>query len=103
MQNDESKFYLWAKKIEYHLIGIEPHLEAMLTWALENETEIRQNMIPDTFGENGDMTEQVDGSAQVAVQLKTVLAHLTEGERWSIVRNCGRDGLEAWKGLDKLF
>ena len=48
-QNDESKFYEWVKKIENCLIRIDPHLEAMLTWALENETEIRQSTIADEF------------------------------------------------------
>ena len=44
-------------------MGIEPHLKAMLKLALEKETEIRQSMTPDKFGENGDPTEQVDGCA----------------------------------------
>ena len=39
----------------------------------------------------------------MAVQLRTVLAHLTEGESWSIVQNCGRNGLEAWRGVHKRF
>ena len=60
-QNDESKFYEWVKKIENCLIRIEPHLEAMLTWALENETEIRQSIIADEFGSNGEPTEQAEG------------------------------------------
>ena len=50
---------------------------------------IKQSLIADRLGENRDPTEQVDGYAQVEVQLKTVLAHLTEGESWSIVQNCG--------------
>ena len=91
-QNDESKFYERAKKIEDLLVDTERHLEGMLSWeALENEAEI---MIAEKFGKNGDSTEQVDGCAQVVEQLKTVLAHLTERESWSIVQNCGRNGLE---------
>ena len=35
------------------------------------------------------------------VQVKIVLAHLTEGESWSIVQNCRRHGLGAWRGLHK--
>ena len=50
-QNGESKFYAWAKKIEDYLVGIELHLEATLTRALENETAIRRSMIADKFGE----------------------------------------------------
>ena len=46
-----------------------------------------------------DKFRQVDGHAQVVAQLKTVVAHLTKGESWSIVQNCGRNGLEAWRGL----
>ena len=92
LQNDKSSFYEWAKKFEDHLSGIEPQLKEMLDWALENECEIRQSMIVDKFGENGDPTEQVDGHAQVVVHLKTVLAHSTEGESWSVVHNFGRNG-----------
>ena len=43
-------------------MGIEPQVEVTLDWALENETDIRQNTIADKFGENGDPTEQVDGA-----------------------------------------
>ena len=100
-QSDESKFNEWAKHIEDYLIGIEPHFEAMLTWDLE--TEIRQRMIADKFGENGDPTEQVDGYAQVVVQLKTDLARLTDGEAWLIVQNCGWIGLQEGAGLHKRF
>ena len=89
-QNDDSKFYEWAKKIEVCVIGVEPHLEPMFSSALENDPAIRQSMIADKFGENGDPTEQVDGYAQVVVQLKTVLTHVTEGESWLIVQNCTR-------------
>ena len=66
---------------ENYLVGIEPELEVMLDWVLENEPEIRQSMIADMFGENGDAAEQGDGHAQVVVRLKTCLAPLTEGER----------------------
>ena len=48
-------------------------------------TEIRQGIVADKFGENGDPTEQVVGYAQVVVLLRTVLAHLTERGNWSIV------------------
>ena len=74
----------------------------MSDWAPENET-IRQNMIADKFGENGDPSEQVDGYAQVVVQLRTVLAHLTEGESWSLVQNCILSGLDAWRRLHTLL
>ena len=43
--------------IEYYLIGIEPHLVVMMTRALESEAEIRQSMIADNLGENGDPTK----------------------------------------------
>ena len=64
----------------------------MLTGSLENETEIKQSMIADNFGENGDLTEQVDRHSQVVVRLKAVLTHLTERASWSIVQKCGRNG-----------
>ena len=60
-------------------------------------------MIADTFGENGDPIERVDGYAQMVVQLELVLAHLTGGESASIVQKCGRNSLEAWRGSRKRF
>ena len=102
-QNDEPKVYEWARKIEDCLTDLEPHLEVMLDWVLESEIESRQGMIADRCGEHGDPTEQVDGFAQAVVQLKTVLAHLTEGERWSIMQSFGRNGLAAWRGRHKRF
>ena len=102
-QNDESKFYEWAKKIEDCLIGIAAHLEAMLTCALGNETDIRQSMTADKFGEDGDPTGQVDVYVQMVVQRKTCSGHLTDGGCWSIVQNCSRNGLDAWRGLHKRF
>ena len=98
-QNDKSKFDECAQQIEDYLIGIEPHFEAMLTWDLETETEIRARFIAGKVGENGDPAEQVDGYAQ---QPKTVQTHLTEGESRSIAQNCGRNGLEATFGTIKL-
>ena len=68
-QNDVSKFHEWTKKMEDYWIGIEPHLEAMSTWTLRNGTDIRSCMVADQFGAHGDPTEQVDGYAQVVVQL----------------------------------
>ena len=102
-QNVESRFYEWAKKIQDTLIGIEPRLQVMLDWALANEIEVRQSIVADKFGENGDQIEQGDGNAQVVVRRKTVLAHLTEGESWSIVQICGRNGVEAWRCLHTRF
>ena len=32
-QNEESRFYEWAKKIEQYRIGIEPQLDVLLDWA----------------------------------------------------------------------
>ena len=69
-----------AKMIEDYLIRSETQLEVMLDWALENETASKQSMIADNSGENGNPIEQVDGNAEVVLQLKTVLAQLTEGE-----------------------
>ena len=94
-RKDESKFYEWAKNIEEFLTGSEPQLAAMLTWAFETRPGIRQSMIADMFP-----TEQVDGFAQMVVRLKTVLAQITEGE---VAQHCGRNGLEAWRGLHKRF
>ena len=74
----------------------------MLTCALDNETDIRQRTA-DKFGEDGDPTGQIDVYVQVVVQRKTVLAHLTDGGCWSTVQNCGRNGLDAWRGLHKRF
>ena len=93
-QNDESKFHEWAKKLEDHLIGVEPQLEVILDWAVETEIEIIQSMIADKRGENAHTAEQVDGCAQAVVQLKIVLAH---GRRKLVDRN----GLEAWSGVHK--
>ena len=58
-------------------------------------------MMADQFGDNADPAEQVEGNAQVVVELKTVQAHLTQGERWSVVQNCGRNGLEGWRRLHR--
>ena len=84
-QNDESKFYEWAKKIEDCLIGIEPHPETILTWLVR--------------------TRPTSDRACLLTRLETrvnestgVLAHLTEGVSWSMVQHCGRNGLEAWRG-----
>ena len=73
-------FHEWARKFGGLSECIEPPLEVMLDWALENDTEMRQSMIADMFGETGDLTKQVDGDALMVLQRKTVLAHLTAGE-----------------------
>ena len=102
-QNSEAKFHEWARKTEDYLIGVQGNLEEMLEWALEQDAEISLTNVADKFGINADPTEQVDGCSQINVQLKTVLAHLCEGESWSIVQNCGRNGLEAWRRLHRRF
>ena len=78
-QNDESKFHEWAKH-EDCLIVIEPHL---LAWALENDRN-------QTEHDCGQVLER-KRDTQVVVQLSTVLAHLAEGDSWSIVQNCERN------------
>ena len=99
-QNDESTFYEWTQKIEDYLIGIEPHIETMLSCALENETEIRQSMIADNFGENGDPTKQVDGRRWWSSS--KLFWHIQQKEKsQSIVQNCGRNGMKAWRGPHK--
>ena len=50
-QNDGSKLYEWTKKIEDYLIGIDPQLEVMLDWVLENETATKQSLIADKLEE----------------------------------------------------
>ena len=88
--HDESKFCKWTHKIQDYQIGLEPQLEVMLGWALENEIEIRMSMIAHKFGDDADPTEHAEAYAQIVVRLKTVLAHLTEGVNWPTVQNCGR-------------
>ena len=102
-QNNEARFHEWARKTEDYLVGVQPHLEEMLEWALEQDVEISLTDVADNVGANADPTEQIDGCSQINVQLKTVLAHLCEGESWSIVQNCGRNGLEAWRRLHRRF
>ena len=94
-QHDESKFYKWTHLLQDYQIGLEPQLEVMLGWALENEIEIRMSVIAET--------EHAKAYVQIVVRLKTVLAHLTEGASWSTVQNCGRSGLVAWRRLHNGF
>ena len=71
-QHDESKSCEWAKQIEGYQIGIEPHLKAMLTWASEKETEnLTEHDCGQVLVRKGHPAEQVDGCAQVVVQLGT--------------------------------
>ena len=69
-QNDESKFYEWAKKIEDYLIGLESHLDMMLGWALDKETEIKQSMIAEKLDPT--KKKKHDEVCEGGMRLKTV-------------------------------
>ena len=100
-KNEDARFHEWAKKTEDYLVGVVQGIEDMIDWACEEENEITLHAIDQKFGLNADPIEQVEGAMQIVTQLKTVLSHLTEGESWTIVQNCGRSGLEAWRRLHR--
>ena len=93
-----ARFSEWAKKIVDDLI--EPQLGVMLDWALKIETEIRQS-IQDWSEARTDCTSQRARASGGAIQ--NCLGHISQKESWSIVQNCGRNGLEAWRSLHKRF
>ena len=87
-RGEEQRFPEFVKKL------VEPRLEEAMEWALEQEAEITLNMVEDKFGSNN-VDNEIPHIALVNQQLKTVLSHLTELDAFSIVQNCGRNGLEA--------
>ncbi|CAK0892634.1 unnamed protein product [Prorocentrum cordatum] len=99
--NDESKFPEWCKKVEDYLLGVEPQLAAALEWALEQEDEFTTAEAVLALGPNTE--HAIDDIAALNLQIKSVLSNLTEGESWTIVQNCDRNGLEAWRRLHRRF
>ena len=102
-KSEEPRFIEWSGKTEDYLIGIEPKLADMLEWSLEQETEVTIQMVREKFGDDADDLDKIEGAMQLVAQLKSLLSYLTEGEAWSIVQNCNRNGLEAWRKLHKRF
>jgi len=100
-KGEENRFPEFAKKLEDYLISIEPRLEEALEWALEQDTEITVAMVDERFG--SDAIDPIPHVASVNQQFKTVLSHLTEMEAYSIVQNCSRNGLEAWRRLHRRY
>ncbi len=102
-EGEESQFPEFTKKLEDYLITIEPRLEHALEWALEQESEITLVMVEEKCGEDGETDDQIGGIKELNQQLKTVPSHLTEMEAFSIVQNCGKNALEAWRRLNRRY
>ena len=99
--NDESKFPEWCKKVEDYLLGVEPQLAAALEWALEQEDEFTTAEAVLALGPGTE--HAIDDIPALNLQIKSALSNLTEGESWTIVQNCDRNGLEAWRRLHRRF
>ena len=82
-------------------LSIEPQLEKALEWSLEQDREISVLEVERQFGPEA--MDDIENMAALNQQLKTVLSHLTEGEAFSIVQNCGRNGLEAYRRLHRRY
>ena len=75
----------------------------MLDWAQEQPEEISMHDVMLKFGEEADELDRVEGALAMNIQIKSLLGHLTEGEAWSIVQNCGKCGLAVWSKLHRRY
>ena len=100
-KSEDSLFPEWASKMEDYITSIESTLEPIFDWILEQELEIVDEMIEAEFGELAD--KPIDNIGYYNGQFKTLISSLTEGEAFSIARNCKKSGMEAWRRLHKRF
>ena len=102
-ENDESRFHEWARKTEDFLVTIDPKFEKALEWALEKENPINIEEVERELGGSIDQEQLLEDPRGMALQLKSVLAHLTGGESWSIVQNAQKNGFEVWRALHRRY
>ena len=101
----ESKFRLWAIKLEDHVSGV-PGAKSreVLEWAAGMDAEITITEIDANYGHSADILDQWDDVEDFNSQLYTVLRATTEGIPFDLVENCPTgSGLEAWRSLHRRF
>eukprot|EP00435_Cladocopium_sp_Y103_P028725 s170_g7.t1 len=87
-------------------------VDKLLNWAVKQRRVIVKDNLPysdrqvawsEAFGDNADLTDQIDNIDSMVGGLMAYLVSFTTGEANKVVRNAGSDGVEAWRRLLNEF
>ena len=73
-----------------------------MEWSLEQEGDTGPHLYVE-FIDPVDDNDRIENFQEANTQLKVLLSHIAEGEAFAIVRNCDKNGIEAWRKLHRCF